>query len=212
MTLTLRRYFYLAVLLLSVGLQSGCDGTPPNENATAPYASGTPEHSFRERPSDLLPVIRRLSRPESANFGIFHSTPEGLPHSVRETLRRPSYGANWNLAQRLAIASRIPVWVLPANAAICLIEEQRGGAIGVTCTPTGRVVRHGIVTASLAGGKPPPSLTRRTVVGVVPDHIPKVRVKTRSFGATVVQVRSNTFILRDSVSDPPESVELLRDR
>jgi hypothetical protein len=210
--MTLRRTIFLAALLLAVCLQSGCDGTPSNETTVAPRASGAGGYPAGKRPSDRLPVVQQLSRSQRANFGIFRTPSERLPNAVRRTLRHPDYGANWNLAQRLAITSQIPVWVLPANGAICLVEEQRNGAIGVTCTPMAQALKHGVVTASIASGKPPLSLTRRIVVGVVPDNVPRVRVKTPSFGTVAVPARSNTFILRDPVSDPPESVELLRDR
>lgn len=128
------------------------------------------------------------------------------------TLRSPTYGAKWNLAQLLDTGTRLRIWVLPANKAVCLVEEQLHGATGVTCTFIEQAIKHGIVTASLSNGKPALSQAHRVVVGVAPDKVPKVRVETPGSKAATIRVVQNTFVLRDAAKEPPESVELLQRR
>ena len=101
--------------------------------------------------------------------------------------------------------------MLPAYGSVCLVDHQKGDTTAaVTCTSVAQALKHGVVTASIAEKTSIFSRARRFIVGVVPNHVSKVRVKTSGDGSAVVRVVRNTFVLRDSVSRPPESVELLR--
>jgi hypothetical protein len=207
-----RRYSVLAILLLTIGVQPGCSGHTRREALhTAPQRSKSSERLRTWRSSEALPSISRLSHSQRAHFAILRSRPERLPRSVTTTLRHPTYGANWRLAQKLDTGTQTRVWMLPANGSVCLVEQQHGNAaVGVTCTAVSHALEHGVVTASLAEGASGLSPTRRLVVGVAPDRVPKVRIRTPGAGSAVVRVTHNTFVLRDWIGEPPESVELLR--
>lgn len=213
MTSRLRQPFALATLLIAVAYSAGC-GNDADQDTSSVATRGV-NGSFRDsasRRTDSLPIVQHLSRSQRQNFAPLRTPPERLPKSVMATLRRPTYGANWSFAQRLNTGAKTRVWALPANGAICLIDEQSSGAVGVTCTPVSTALRHGITSASLDGGTSGLSYARRFVVGLVPDNVPKVRIETPGFGSATVRVAQNTFALRDSVSEPPESIELLQVR
>jgi hypothetical protein len=213
MTLIRCRYSALT-LLLAAGLQLGC-GSSVSEEASriSPHVSKNSADFAGQPASDSVPVIPWLSNSQKKNFAILGASPEQLPQSVRVTLRHPTYGANWRLAQRLSTGDQnIRVWMLPAHESVCLVEQQEGeGAIGVTCTSIAQALKYGVVTSSFTEGTSI-SPAHRFIVGVAPDGVPRVRIKTPGFGSTAVRVTQNTFVLRDSVREPPESVELLRGR
>jgi hypothetical protein len=210
-TISNRRPQVIVISLLALGLLPGCGSYMPRGTVTnPPEAHRRISKSLVRHMSESLPTIRRLSHSQETNFAILNTAPEQLPRSVTATLRHPAYGANWALAQRLDTGTQTQVWLLPAHRSLCLIEQQKGhSAVGVTCTSVSQALKHGVVTASLVE-EGPISFARRLVVGVAPDNVLKVRVNTSGFRPTFVSVTQNTFIVRDSVSAPPESVEFFR--
>lgn len=76
----------------------------------------------------------------------------------------------------------------------------------MTCTSIAEALKHGVVTAMLPKN-PLSSVERRLIVGIVPDGISTVVVSTPGNKSPVVPVVRNVFVLRDSVNEPPESVE-----
>ena len=200
MTSALRRYSSVAIVMAVTGCQLGCGGTAHDRRPpiSATSKSGAPSQG--------------LSARQRRNFEILNTKPEPLLASVKDTLRYPTHGANWSLAQRLDTAGGASIWVVPANEALCLVGEQARGAVSVTCTPTTEALKHGLVTTSLDDGTPGASPARRVIVGVAPDGVTKVRIETPGFRSATVPVTRNTFLLRDSVGKPPEALKLLRAR
>lgn len=164
------------------------------------------------RAPESMTAIQRQPRLHREHFALFRSAPEGLPLAIEDTLRRPTHGADWGLGQRLDIAGRARMWVLPARESICLIAEELNEAVSMTCTSITNAIRHGIFSASVSGGRSVPASEQRFIAGVVPDHVRWVEVNTPGSDPRAVSVTDNAFALRDSIRQPPESIELLRAR
>lgn len=102
-------------------------------------------------------AIQHIQSQQLTNFGIFRTPPEGLPGPVRQILRQPTYGASWALAQRLPIENARPMWIVPGNHVICMVERQTRQAVGVGCFTTKDALDHGVVAITLV---PPPKPQR----------------------------------------------------
>jgi hypothetical protein len=202
------RYAVVTMLLASMPL-NGCGQDHPSGDASKNSAGRNGAVVMRANTQDSAGVIQHLSGLQKAHFAFLRSVPEGLPPAVEATLRQPAYGANWRLAQQLKVMGRGRIWVLPARESICLVTEELRGAIGLTCTAVTEAVRHGLFSASLSRVEPARPYPQRLVVGIVSDKVHRVQVETPGFKPRIVDVVRNTFVLRDSIMRPPESLKLL---
>lgn len=122
-------------------------------------------------------------------------------------MRKPVFGMNWSLAQRLPFPVYGRFWLVPANGYLCLVE-QRLDTVYQTCRTTKEVMRQGLFLAFLgAGSEKRVYGARRFVVGVVPDGTHRVLIDTEGSEA-VVPVVGNVFVGRDHMSDPPNRLIL----
>jgi len=135
---------------------------------------------------------------------------DGETEEVQERFRSELYplGADWAWAQRLHVVTA-KVWAVPARGRLCLIEVAGGRAGSVACTRLARAVRAGMYIASVPAGVPGTS-DLRTVVGLVPDGVERVRIHAHGARPLTVPVVENVFALRDHGRAFPESIELIR--
>jgi hypothetical protein len=164
------------------------------------------------RSRSALSVIRHLEDRQRASFAVFRTSPEPLPWSMRRAMRRPIYGINWGLAQRLPIRVPARAWAVPGDGYICILSLQvrRGRrAVGATCDNTETALDHGLATTLLTEqGTGVLQRSYRVIVGIAPDRAREV--VANGLGSTVrIAVVSGVFIRRDTVPYPPDRFRLV---
>jgi hypothetical protein len=204
----LRACRYAGMLVASVlagVLAVGC-GVQDHHASGASQASS---HSSSPRPEWSIPVVSKTQRPQWVNFSVLRGAPEGLPGSMRQRMRHPTFGMSWRLAQRLPFPNYGSFWLVPANGFLCLLG-QRPGVVNQVCGRTRQVLVHGLFIAFLgAGAEKLVYGTRRFIIGVVPDRIREVLIVTDGsrVGASVID---NAFVQRNNLSDPPSRLILTK--
>jgi hypothetical protein len=125
---------------------------------------------------------------------------------VRRIVRKPAYGLNLTMGHRLRLPMQDRYWLVPGRHVLCLIYAQTKHEVSSSCAPTKVALRHGIVASSFreADGAAP---AERVIVGVVPDGTRDAVVHTGKTTVTVAITR-HIFVLKDSVSEPPDLVSL----
>jgi hypothetical protein len=216
-TLTAGRRFGVGLLLFSLlgilGLWWNSRNSAP-EQTLQPARPSSEAHSPRKpsRSQSPLFVIRHLGDRQRASFAVFRTSPEPLPWSMRRAMRRPIYGINWDLAQRLPIRVPAHAWAVPGDGYICILSLQvrRGrGAVGATCDSTKGALDHGLAT-TLLGERGTGAFQRihRVIVGIAPDRARGVIAD--GSGSTVrIAVGGGVFIQRDTVPYPPDRLRLV---
>ncbi|HKG02151.1 MAG TPA: hypothetical protein VKB03_03150 [Conexibacter sp.] len=151
-------------------------------------------------------MIRHVSPVQRANFELLRGAAESLPPVVRRVMRRPTYGMNWSLAQRLPRTVRDNFWLVPGRDILCLVHASGAHEASSSCAPTELALHHGVVAISLRnhGAFGP---TDRTIVGVMPDRATGAVVHT-GVAQTTVPVSRHLFVLRDSVKEAPDNVSV----
>jgi hypothetical protein len=171
-------------------------------------------HSSRQSRRSQGPsfVIQHLEGRQRASFAVFRTSPEPLPWSMRRAMRRPIYGINWGLAQRLPIRDPARAWAVPGDGYICILglQVRHGrGAVGATCARTKAALAHGLAMTFLSGrGTGVVHASSRVIVGIAPDRAREVIAKAPK--STVrIPVVSGIFIQRDTATYPPDRFRLI---
>ncbi|HEX5929783.1 MAG TPA: hypothetical protein VFY48_10360 [Solirubrobacterales bacterium] len=139
-------------------------------------------------------------------LAIFRSPAEKLPADIRRILRRPRHATDWYAAQRLPTQTW-RVWAVPGKTVLCLLDqEHRYSAVGETCSPLATALSRGLLASFLWEHQ---DRTDRVVVGLVPNHVQKVVLKTRGYPDVIAPVRGNIYALEDRVPEPPERAQLI---
>jgi hypothetical protein len=127
---------------------------------------------------------------------------------MRRMLRKPEYGMNWNLAQKLPIPTDGRFWLVPANGFLCLVVQKGPNTGNQVCSETKEVLGHGLFVTFLAAH--PKELVygaRRFILGVVPDYARKVGIDTDG-SKVMAPVDEGVFVRRDSASASPSRLIL----
>lgn len=215
MSLNLRLRLLASVGLVMAGLalasiSVGCGGGQENDSR---LSSARVKASAASRPapppfSEATNPVRSVDRTQRNHFALLRGIPERLPPSVRRVLRKPTYGMNWALAQRLPLSLEGSFWLIPGRHVLCLLHAETIHEASSACAPNKTALSHGIVAVSLreASAVAP---AERLIVGVVPDGTIEAVVHT---GGTTsrVPVAHHLFVLRDSIEEPPDVVSLSR--
>lgn len=200
-------------VVLVVGV-IGCGGSESAQTGSAESAPQSGVVSPGQRASTSLPVVKRVPAAVRAKFAVFRSPAEGLPVIVMQTLREPTRGSNWSLAQRLR-GIRWPIWLVPGRGFFCLVDAQsRRGGVGQVCATTKSFLTRGVFITTLSAGQDTfaggqAKSVERTVIGVVPDGTRMVRVHTQGFPTASAAVRKNVFMLRDRTDAAAETLTLV---
>jgi hypothetical protein len=201
----------LALTLLTVALagcgRSSADDVPPSATATlAPSTTATRPRPDPENPY-AAPVISRAQPRQLAAFALLRTPPEGLSAATQRILRRPVFGINWKLAQRIPIKSDGTYWLVPGDGHLCVISQgvMHGLGVGSTCAATSHAIAHGIadISITLPGAAHP----ARLIIGVAPDGTREALVHTHGTIAAT-PVHDEVFVLRDSTLAPPDVISL----
>jgi hypothetical protein len=188
----------VAGLLAAIALAACGDGDRGGEDAgTAPAAT----------PAATPDVPARLK----TSFAPFRSPAEAIPVSVREALGQPNDDIDWRLAQVLPRTDGATFWAVPGRTLICLVREDADGTSGASCTPISRALEHGVALTNLAAAPGKAATPNRTIVGLAPDGMRRVRIGTPGFPSVTARVSDdNMFTVRDATTEPPETFTLLR--
>lgn len=198
----------LAVAMLAVAL-GGCGGSSdasPSTTKSAPPTSAPHPNPTTEDPY----AARVISHPQPrqlAAFALLHTRPEGLPIATQRILRRPIFGINFKLAQRIPFKSAGTYWLIPGNGHLCVVSQgvMHGPGVGTTCATTSRAIAHSI--GDIAITLPGRAHRYRLIVGVAPDGAHEALVHTGDAIAGA-PIHDEVYVLRDSTLAPPDVISL----
>jgi hypothetical protein len=194
----------LAALTLAA-IASGCGGTTSSPSAEPPAPTTTAP------PTPAPAVVARVPIAEATRFALLRTRPEGLPATVRATLRAPIAGMNYALAQRIPAHAPGRYWLVPGRGYLCVVSEMPGTpGVGTVCSTTAQARTDGVATTSIPrAGQNAPVTGPRLIVGVAPDGAKAVIVHTGDRTATA-HVTSGLFVHRDHAHDPPDRIAVRR--
>lgn len=176
----------LLTLALVAGLTAcGAEEAPSARPAAADRGAGGISH--------LLPT----------NFALLRTPPDGIPAGVMRTLNVPIPGMRWSLARQIPVNLPGKYWLAPGVSDLCIVATTPASpAVGTVCASVEEALRHSIANVALdkRSGK-------RLIVGVAPDGTRTVLVRS-GVSTSSTRVRGGTFVIRDSVSTPPDLLTL----
>ncbi len=140
------------------------------------------------------------------HFALFHGSPEPVPTALETQL--PPIGGLWNMSQRI-MAFPVEAWAVPGQGRLCLVTRKGREAPSVACARLTRVLEAGMFIASVPASDPQAS-SFRSVIGLVPNGVSKVRIHAGDAHPKTVPVVENVFALRDHGRAFPESIDLVR--
>jgi hypothetical protein len=179
--------------VLSTTVLCACGNNPAAKQRTSVAASGDP-------PQPPIPHEVRNA------FAPFRSSPEPLPAAVARMLRGQPSAVNARAAQRLRAPDGVTVWAVASAHTICLVSQTAVDApVSQTCTATSRALTNGVFFTTLSANGAAPATTR-LVMGLVPDQVRRVRIRTAGAASAFASVTSNTFALSDHVNQPAERI------
>jgi hypothetical protein len=142
-----------------------------------------------------------------APLSLMRGRPEPLSGSLAEEVAR--FGGIPSLAQRLPLPTQ-RAWAFPGRGSLCLAAITAASP-SIACTRLKRVLKGGMFIASVPAkgvGVSP----IRSVVGLVPNGVSRVRILASGAHPRTVPVEENVFALRDEGRAVPESIEFVRSR
>jgi hypothetical protein len=151
-------------------------------------------------------VGARQQRISTMNFAIMHGKPEPLPQSLARGIE--ANGGFPSQAQQLPLLAQ-RVWVVPGPNRLCLVQANTNEVPGLACSHLRQVLANGMFVASVPNGVAGASSVR-TVVGIVPNGVARVRIVAENAKPKTAPVVDNVFSLRDEGRAFPESIELIR--
>ena len=155
-------------------------------------------------PGGSVPVVGQIEQSLAKSFAIFRTSPEGLPAAVTKTLRVPTYGMNWHLAQLIPVSTVNSFWAVPGRDVICIVSRQAEGIVSSNCARTAHAITHGITATFLkAGGSSQDA--NRLIVGIAPDGVAAMKLYSNG-KMTTVPVFGGAFTLEDAIRAVPERV------
>lgn len=171
-----------------------------SKEVSGPLASRPVQPVESGSATGVFTTVERVDSIQSQRFALLRGRPEPLPRALRRVLRKPSFGGNWNLAQRLPTREGA-YWIVPGSGHLCIVhripEDQSAATI---CMTTAQTLGHGIAEVTIASGS-------RTIVGMAPDRVAEVLVRTRGVTERSV-VEHGVFVLHGEGSDPPDAIDV----
>lgn len=155
-----------------------------------------------------VPLVKNVDGAQRTGFLPLRTTPEGLPKSIEKIMREPSYGTNWDLAQRIPLGRGDRLWLIPGNGFLCALSLPSKGTLGQVCSPTPVALAHGVAVVSLKPRPRPGRADNRVMVGIAPAGARKVLVETGRQTKALPVRKTGVFVLRDAATDPPDILRL----
>jgi hypothetical protein len=150
--------------------------------------------------------IEVVEAAQRSHFELFRLPPTGLPLNVVRILAQPTFGMNWALAQPVLTGLSRQVWVVPGRRHVCLVELRAPEDLGSSCTKTEQALTEGVAVTLLDEAKGGVSV-QRDIVGIAPDGVRSVIIRSPGYPPTQARVVKNVFTLSDHVPGPPETIE-----
>lgn len=168
------------------------------------------EGTIPSRPvSTHMPVVPKVEARLAQNFSLLNTASEGLPQSIAKVLRRPTYGINFALAQRIPVRTATTFWAVPGNRFICIVSQENDRSVSQVCAPTHVAIKRGLASVIIDrpnnGG-----VANRLIVGLATDDSTSVRIPTEGL-TRIARVIKNVFMVRDTNYRPPDKLILSRD-
>lgn len=139
-------------------------------------------------------------------FHIFRSAPEALPLNVVGRVRHSGSSKDLADVQRLP-GTHAAEWAFADDKLLCLLSLESRGGLASSCTLIRRAVRRGVFLTLLLKAR---GRLRRRTVGLAPDGVTEVELRTPGFPSRTVSVDGNVFQVDDGIPEPPEEIGLLR--
>jgi hypothetical protein len=185
----------IAVCALSAGLAVGAATLAQGGSGTATSTPPPPPSSFRAGAAQVSAVPSS----EAAAFAVLRR-PRTAADSFAQIRRGPGpFGANPTLARsvpippsRSALAPRL-VSVVPAAGGVCLRILARGGYAQWWCVPMAQARLGALTVAQLPPSPIPRAATRQYLLGLVPDGVSTVEIRSADGSGHKVAVRSNVY-------------------
>ena len=180
------------VCLAAGGLAAGAATLSSNSSAPAPSAPAAVIHA-------AVPETSSIPAAEAAAFGVLRRPRTGADDFKQIRPGAGPLGANPNLARTvLAPASRadlVPrlVSVVPASTGVCLRVLASQGYAQWWCVPTARAVSGSLIIALLPPSPTPTAASRQFVLGLVPDGVKTVTIRSAGGVGHKLTVRSNVY-------------------
>lgn len=180
-------------LVLSLG-SAGCGG----ERTVALHST-----RFDGRPRSK-PVskwhVAQVPRSLMANYSLFRRPPDGIPQRVWQAAHGSFRAMRWSQAHRLRTSSPDDYWLVPGGRIVCILAVTPGSSsIGAVCAPIRQALRHGVAYTSLDV-----SDRERNIVGVAPQGVRRVTIRSRQSSADVRVHQFGLFTLSDTGLEAPE--------
>jgi hypothetical protein len=199
----------LALILCLVGIGVLRD-TAPDPSVGSPHAHKrfVSETNWRRAARDptAIAVARKVEPQQYRHFSLLRTPAEPLSLKLQRRMRQPTYGVNWDLAQRVALHRGGVLWLLPGNRFLCLLVKT--AHLNQICTPTEVAVVRGVSLIEIAAHPRRAKGVSRVVVGVAPDHAAEVRIRTVRGVAVLRTTRDGVFSLRDRSTSAATDLEL----
>jgi hypothetical protein len=184
----------IAVCALSAGLALGVS-TLVQGGGSSTTPPPKPGSAFRDSAAEVTAVPAS----EAAAFEILRR-PRTAADSFRQIRRGPGpFGANPTLARgapippsRSALAPRL-VSVVPASGGVCLRLLASGGSAQWWCLPIAQAKLGLLTVAQLPPSPTPHAAAQQFLVGLVPDGVPTVEIRSADGSGHKVAVRSNVY-------------------
>lgn len=193
--------FWLSGIVLTHRENSSVQSDSPSSRAANPPKAKRRARALQHENLDALRSLRQ-------HFAIFTTLPEYPSEDIAGAAAQTGLQLTKGIAQRL-LGSSQEVWAIPGPKSVCMfIQESINGPVGSSCSENQHAIKVGLFIASLSSTSPSQGPSR-LVVGLVPDGVQQVAVRTPGFEDSTVAVVDNTFTLRDRIAGPPEALEML---
>jgi hypothetical protein len=174
-----------ALALAAVGGPALVTLAQADDPSAAPPTSTTPVSATHPQKTAFAVLDRAPSTADTAN---------GLVTALAEEGQR---GFAPEDARVVGSTSAGPIWLVPANGALCLaLEDTSDGSLGASCEPSETVITRGITVGDQA-----------TVYGLVPDGVTSVDVTDSASTTRTVDLDPGDSVYRLNTGDVTVTVD-----
>lgn len=196
-----------ALLLAGIGYR-GLAATAESTTGRQSEAPRTAKPLGTKQRPFAVPVVKGPDARQRMAFPALGSPPEPLPRGLRRIMRfHPTYGMNWDLAQRLSKVGGRPVWLVPGRQYLCELWLPPEEALRQVCAMTSRVAVHGLGLALIVPGwNRDAGAARREIAGIAPRNASRVTIRTGGHISRRPVRPDGVFVIHDHLGDPPDDV------
>jgi len=136
-------------------------------------------------PTSTVPVAATSEQKDA--FAVLDRSPNAADEAnglIVQLAAAASRGFDADGARVVGATATGPIWLVPANGALCLaLEDTSDDSVGASCEPSDAVITRGITVGD-----------GTTVYGLVPDGVTAVDVTDDNNTTTTVEISSGTSV------------------